>query len=112
MLYCYLPLFCCHLLQFFGHLAAILLPPTAILSDVVWDDLGKVVRSNARFWLTNLLEVHLDHSRMPGGKGRGTEKTKGRSLDVSTALKKYHYCKSGFIVFDSCMCNCYGPGER
>ena len=32
------------------------------------------------------LEVHLDHVRMPAGNGR--EKTKGRSLDVMSAITK------------------------
>ena len=54
--------------------------------DVVWDVLGKVIQSNARFGLTNRLEVHLDHVRMPAGNGR--EKTKGRSLTVLSAIKK------------------------
>ena len=48
--------------------------------------LGKVVQSNARFVLTDRLEVHLGHVGMPGGNGR--EKTKGRSLDVMGAIKK------------------------
>jgi len=54
--------------------------------DVIWSVLGKVVQSNARFGLRNRLEVHLDHVRMPAGNGR--EKTKGRSLDVISAIKK------------------------
>ena len=54
--------------------------------NVVWDVLGKVIRSNARFGLTDRLEVHLDHVRMPAGNGR--EKTKGRSLTVLSAIKK------------------------
>jgi hypothetical protein len=32
--------------------------------DVVWDVLGKVIQSNARFDMTDRLEVHLDHVRM------------------------------------------------
>jgi hypothetical protein len=54
--------------------------------DVVWDVLGKVIQSNARFGLTDRLEVRLDHVRMPAGNGR--EKTKGRSLDVLSAVKR------------------------
>jgi hypothetical protein len=54
--------------------------------DVVWDVLRKVIQSNARFGLTDRLEVCLDHVRMPAGNGR--EKTKGRSLDVLSAVKK------------------------
>jgi hypothetical protein len=53
---------------------------------VVLDVLGKAIQSNARFGLTDRLEVHLDHVRMPAGNGR--EKTKGRSLDVLRAIKR------------------------
>ena len=53
--------------------------------DVVWDVLSTVVQSNARVGLTDCLEVHLYHVRMPAGNGR--EKTKGRSLDVLSAVK-------------------------
>jgi hypothetical protein len=56
--------------------------------DVVWGVLGKVVQSNARFGLTDQLEVHLDHVRMPAGNGRQAQKTKGRSLDIISAIKK------------------------
>ena len=44
------------------------------------------MQSNARFGLTDRLEVHLDHFRMPAGKGR--DKKKGRSLDVMSAIRK------------------------
>jgi hypothetical protein len=54
--------------------------------DVVWDVLWKVIQSNARFGLTDRLEVHLDHVRMPTGNSRA--KTKGRSLDVLSATKR------------------------
>jgi len=47
---------------------------------------SKVIQSNARFGLTDRLEVHLDHVRMPTGKGR--EKTIGRSLNILSAIKK------------------------
>ena len=53
---------------------------------VVWGVLGKVIQSNVRFGLADRLEVHLDHVRVPAGNGR--EKTKGRSLDVMSAIKK------------------------
>ena len=56
--------------------------------NVVWAVLGKVIQSNARFGLSDRLEVHLDHVRMPVGNGRMAEKTKGRSLDVLSAIKK------------------------
>jgi hypothetical protein len=45
--------------------------------DMVWDVLGKVIQSNARFALCDHLEVHLDHVRLPNGNGG--VKTKGRS---------------------------------
>jgi hypothetical protein len=54
--------------------------------DVVWDVLGRFIQSNARFGLTDRLEVYLDHVRMPAGNGR--EKTKGWSLDVLSAIRK------------------------
>jgi hypothetical protein len=38
-------------------------------ADVVWSVLEKVVQSNARFALTDCLEVHLDHVRMPADNG-------------------------------------------
>jgi len=47
--------------------------------DVVWSVLGKVIHSNSRFALTDRLEVHLDHFRLPAVNGR--EKPKFRSLD-------------------------------
>jgi hypothetical protein len=55
-------------------------------SDVVCEVLGKVIQSNARFGLTDRLEVHLDHVRMLAGNGR--EKTKDRSLSVLSGIKK------------------------
>ena len=54
--------------------------------NLYWAVLGKVIQSNARFGLSDRLEVHLDHVRMPVGNGR--EKTKGRSLGVLSAIKK------------------------
>jgi len=56
--------------------------------DVVWAVLGKVIQSNAKFGLSDRLDVHLDHVRMPAGNGRMAEKTKGRSLGVLSAIKK------------------------
>ena len=49
--------------------------------DVVWGVPGNVVPFNARFGLSDRLEVHLGHVRT-------TEKTKGRSLDVLSAIKR------------------------
>jgi hypothetical protein len=49
--------------------------------EVVWDVLGKVIRSNASFGLTDRLEVRMDHVRMPVGNGKEAEKMKGRSVD-------------------------------
>jgi hypothetical protein len=57
-------------------------------ADVVWSVLGKVIQSNARFALTDRLEVHLDHVRMPAGNGKLAEKRKGRSLNVLSAIKR------------------------
>jgi len=55
---------------------------------VVWGVLGNFVQSNARFGLCDRLEVHLDHVRMPAGNGRTAEKTKGRTLDVLSVIKR------------------------
>ena len=55
---------------------------------MVWDVLGKAIQSNARFGLTDRLEVHLDHMRMTTGYGKGAEKTKGLSLTVLSAIKR------------------------
>jgi len=57
-------------------------------TDVVWAVLGKVIQSNARFGLSDRLKVHLDHVKMPIVNGKRAEKTKGRSLDVLSAIKK------------------------
>ena len=53
--------------------------------DVVWGVLSKVIQSNARFGLSDRLEVHLDLVRMPAGNGE--VKTKGSSLDVMGGIK-------------------------
>ena len=50
--------------------------------------LSKVFQSNVRFGLTDRLEVHLDHVRIPVGNGKLAKKPKGRSLDVLSAIKK------------------------
>jgi hypothetical protein len=49
--------------------------------DVVWGLLGKVIQGNARFGLTDRLEIHVDHVRMLAANGR--VRTKGRSLYMS-----------------------------
>jgi hypothetical protein len=54
--------------------------------DVVWQVLGKAIQSNARFRLTDRFEVRLDHVRMP--VGNGGVRTKGRSLDVMSVIKR------------------------
>jgi len=62
---------------------------------VVWSVLGKVIQSNARFALTDRLEVHLDPVRLPAVNG--VVKTKGRSLDVPSAIKKSIVVKAAFL---------------
>ena len=73
--------------------------------DVVWGVLGKVVQSNARFGLSDRLEVHLDHVRKPAGNGKRAEKTKGRSLDVLSEIKRSivivqtaNFCLAHFLI--------------
>ena len=56
--------------------------------DVVWGIPTKVIQSNARFGLSDVIEVHLHHVRMPVGNGKRAEKMKGRSLEVMSAIKK------------------------
>jgi hypothetical protein len=56
--------------------------------NAVWSVLGKVIQSNARFELTDQPEVHLDHVRMPAGKGNRAEERTGRSLDVLSAVER------------------------
>jgi len=58
--------------------------------------LGKIVQNNARYGLSDRLEVHLDHVRMPAGNG--CEKTKVRSLDVLSAIRKSIVVKVAFCV--------------
>ena len=55
-------------------------------NELVWENFFKVIQSNARFGLNDSLEVYLDHVRMPAGIG--LEKTKGRSLDVLSSIKR------------------------
>jgi len=66
-------------------------------ADVVWSVLGKVIQSSARFPLTGRLEVHLDHVRMPAGNAKKAEKTKGRSLDVLSAIKRSIVVKAAIL---------------
>jgi len=50
--------------------------------DVVW----KVIQSNARFGLSDPLELHLDRLRMRADNGR--VRTKGRSFNVMSVIKR------------------------
>ena len=64
--------------------------------------LGKVIQSNDRFQLADRLELHLDQIRMPAGKRKTDEKTKGRSVDVMSAIKN-----SIVTVKAAMYCLCY-----
>jgi len=55
-------------------------------NDLVWEFFSIVIQSNARFGFTDRLEVHLVHVRMPAVNG--LENTKGRSLNVLSAIKR------------------------
>jgi len=57
-----------------------------LIPDVVWAVLCKAIQSNARFGLSDRLEVHVDRIRMPAGNGG--VRTKGQSLNVLSAFKK------------------------
>ena len=67
---------------------------------MVWAILPKVIQTNARFKLTARLQIHLDHVRMPAGNAKGADKTKGRSLDVLSSLKR-NTEKAAFFAFGS-----------
>ena len=54
--------------------------------EVICAVLGKVIQSNARFGLSDRLEINLDLVRMPAGNE--AEKTNGRSLTVMSSIKK------------------------
>jgi hypothetical protein len=43
-------------------------------SDVVWDVFGNVLQSNAKFVLTDRLELHFFHVRVLVGNGKKAEK--------------------------------------
>jgi len=47
-----------------------------------------VIQNNESFGRGDRLEVHLDQVRMLAGNGKMAEKTKGRSLDVMSTIKK------------------------
>jgi hypothetical protein len=76
-------------------------------SDVVWSVLGKVNQSNARFGLTDSLEVYLDHVMMPVGKSNGGDKTVLGSLEYNQ--EEYRRCEGGCSVFYVCILYRYGP---
>ena len=66
--------------------------------DLIWAVLSNVIQSNARFGLTDRLEVHLDHVRIPAGNGKSAEKTKVRSLDVLSSIKRSIFAvKAAFL---------------
>jgi hypothetical protein len=54
-------------------------------TGVFWEVLGIVIQSNARFGLSDRLEVRLDNVMMPAGNGR--EQKKGRPLYNLSAIK-------------------------
>jgi hypothetical protein len=60
--------------------------------DVVWDEIGKVIQSNARFGMTDRLEVRLDHDRMQTGNGKHTEKRRAVFRCSECCQKEYRCC--------------------
>ena len=68
--------------------------------ELVWDIFSKVIESHATFGLTGRLEVQLGHVRMPAGNSKFAKKTKGRSLNVSSAIKKGIVVKAAFFCLD------------
>ena len=75
--------------------------------DLFCEILSKVIQSNARFGLTDRLEVHLCHVRMPAGNAKRSEKTKVRSFDVMSAIKKSIVVVKAAFVFGSLTNNYY-----
>ena len=66
--------------------------------DLIWDVLTKVIQRNTIFGLTDRLVVHLDHVRIPVGNGKSAEKSKRRSLDVLSSIKRIIFAiKAAFL---------------
>jgi len=59
--------------------------------------------------LTDRLEIHLDHIKMPASNGG--VKTMGQSLDVLSAIKKSTVVVKAAFLLSSCINNCYGQSE-
>jgi hypothetical protein len=79
--------------------------------NVVWGVPGKFVQSNARFRLSDRLEVHLDHVRMPDGNGKMADKTEGRSLDVLSETKRRILVVNAAFLFGSRIKYRYSQGK-
>jgi hypothetical protein len=57
--------------------------------DVIMEVLAKVIQSNARFGLSDSLEIHVDYVKMASGNGhKGILKTKGQSLGALGVSKR------------------------
>ena len=67
--------------------------------DVVWGVLGNDVQNNERLRLSDRLEMHLEHFRMPSGNVSRDEKTKGRSLDVSAIKNSFVFVKTALYTW-------------
>ena len=83
-----------------------------IKPDVDWGLLGKVVQGNARIGLSYLLEVHLYHVRMPTFNVRPAEKTKGRPLNVLSAIKGIIVVLNAAVLCLAHARNRYGQRKR
>jgi hypothetical protein len=57
-------------------------------ADVIMELLGKVIQSNARFGLSDRLEIHCDYVTLPSGNGKRALKTKGQTLNKLSHNKK------------------------
>jgi hypothetical protein len=77
---------------------------------VVWDVLGKVIQSSARFGLSDRLEVHVDHVRIPVGNGKRAEKTKGRSLNILSSINRSIFVvKTAYLCLDHALLIAMAP---
>lgn len=69
--------------------------PEQLKPGVFWGVLGKSVQCNTWFGLSDRFELHSDYVRIRAGNGR--DKTKGRSLDVMSTIKKSIVVNAAFL---------------
>ena len=66
--------------------------------NLIWSgEFFPVIQSNARFGVTDRLEVHLYNVRIPAGNGKRAEKTKGRTLNVLSTIENSIVVKAALL---------------